>query len=113
MLKGNLNYKSEDQISAIKYIKKLYSGRQTVIKFYNDYTRILFEAKYKSTHGEGIKILTPKEMLERLAIAPAQVKTGNTSENLLNEIRRMIYSLDLAKKITKSVYNIIMNSIKL
>ena len=52
-------------------------------------------------------------MLQRLPIAVAQVKAGNTSENLLNEIRQIIYSLYRAKEITKKVYNNIMNSIKL
>ena len=52
-------------------------------------------------------------MHQRLPIALAQVKAGNTSENLLNEIRQIIYSLNWAKKITKTVYNNIMNSIKL
>ena len=42
-------------------------------------------------------------MLQRLPIALAQVKAGNTSENLLNEIRQIIYSLYRAKEITKSV----------
>ena len=51
-------------------------------------------------------------MLQRLPIALAQVKAGNTSENLLNEIRQIIYSLYWAKEITKGVYNNIMNSIK-
>ena len=51
-------------------------------------------------------------MLQRLAIALAQVKAGNTSENLLNEIRQTIYSLYRAKEITKKVLNIT-NSIKL
>ena len=37
--------------------------------------------KYRSTHGEGLKILTPKQMLQRFPIALAQVKAGNTSEN--------------------------------
>ena len=60
-----------------------------------------------------IKILTSKQMLQRLPIALAQVKAGNTSENLLNEIRQIIYSLYRAKEITKKVYNNIMNSIKL
>ena len=50
-------------------------------------------------------------MLQRLPIALTQVKTGNTSENLLNEIRKIIYSLYQAKEITKRVYNNIMNSI--
>ena len=44
-------------------------------------------------------------MLQRLSIAPAQVKAGNISENLLNEIRQIIYSLYRAKEITKNVYN--------
>ena len=52
-------------------------------------------------------------MLQRLPIALAQVKAGNTTENLLNETRQIIYSLYQAKKITKKVYNNIMNSIKL
>ena len=51
-------------------------------------------------------------MLQRLPIVLAQVKTGSTSENLLNEIRQIIYSLYRAKEITKKVYNKIMNSIK-
>ena len=51
-------------------------------------------------------------MLQRLQIALEQVKVGNTSENLLNKICQIIYSLNLAKEITKKVYNI-MNSIKL
>ena len=52
-------------------------------------------------------------MLQRLPIAFAQIKAGNTSENLLNEIRQIIYSLYLAKEITKNVYNNIMSSTKL
>ena len=51
-------------------------------------------------------------MLQRLPIAHAQVKAGNTSENLLNEIRQSLYSLYRAKEITKKVCNNIMNSIK-
>ena len=44
-------------------------------------------AKQNETKGKGLKILTPKQMLERLSIALAQVKAGNNSENVLNEIR--------------------------
>ena len=43
-------------------------------------------------HGEDRKILTPKQMLQRLPIALAQMKAGNTSENFSNEIRQIIYS---------------------
>ena len=87
--------------------------REKIIKFERDYSVLLSEAKYKAKHGKGLKILTPKQMLQRLPIALAQVKAGNTSENLLNEIRQIIYSLYQAKEITKKVYNNIMNSIKL
>ena len=51
------------------------------------------DAKHKSVHGEGIKILTRNQILQRLSIALAQVKVGNTSANLPNEIRQIIYSL--------------------
>ena len=52
-------------------------------------------------------------MLQKFPMALAQVKAGNTSENLLNEIRKIIYSLYRAKEITKRLYNNIINSIKL
>ena len=58
-------------------------------------------------------MLTPKQMLQRLPIALAHVKAGNTSENLLNEIGQIIYSLYRAKEITKKLYNNIMNSVNI
>ena len=51
-------------------------------------------------------------MLQRLPIALAQVKVGNTSENLLNKVRQVMCSLYWAKQITKKLYNNIMNSVK-
>ena len=52
-------------------------------------------------------------MLQRLTITLTQVKAGNTSENLLNEIRQITYFLYRKKEITNKVYNNIINSIKL
>ena len=52
-----------------------------------------YNAKQNDTKGKGLKILTPEQMIQRLPIALAQVKAGNNSENLLNEIRQIIYSL--------------------
>ena len=69
--------------------------------------------KAKQKYGEGLKILSPKQILQRLPIALAQVKVGNTSKNLLNKIRQVIYSLYREKESTKKVYNNIINSIKL
>ena len=62
-----------------------------------DYSRIVREAKFQTKYGQGLKLFTPKQMLERLATALAQLKAGNTSENVLNEIRQIIYSLHGAK----------------
>ena len=66
----------------------------------------------KVSNHSNTKILTPKQMLERLPIALTQVKAGNTSKNFLNEIRQLKYSLYRPKEITKKVYNNIINSIK-
>ena len=52
-------------------------------------------------------------MLQRLPVTLAQVKAGNTSENLLNKIHQIIYSFYRKKEVTKKVYNNITNSIKL
>ena len=70
------------------------------------------EAKNKATKGTGLKILTPKQMLQRLPIALAQVKAGNNSENLLNEIIEIVFSLYQSKEITKKVYNNIIKSVQ-
>ena len=63
------------------------------------------------TDHSKLKILTSKQMLQRLPIALAQVKAGNNSENLLNEIRQIIYSLYQSKEITKKVCNNLMKSL--
>ena len=68
---------------------------------------------YKTKQGTGLKILTPKQILQRLPIAIAQVKAGNNSENLLNEISQIVYSLYQLKRITKKVYNNIIKSMQL
>ena len=70
-----------------------------------------YNVKQNETKGKGLKILIPKQMLQRLPIALAQVKAGNNSENLLNEIRQIIYSLYQSKEITKKVYNNLMKSL--
>ena len=74
---------------------------------------MMSEAKYRATKGTGFKILTPKQMLQRLPIALAQVKAGNNSESLLNEIRQIVYSLYQSKQITKKVHNNIIKSINI
>ena len=54
--------------------------------------------------GKRLKILIPNQMLSRLAITLAQLKAGNNSEKLKNEIRQLLYSLYRSKKLTKQLY---------
>ena len=69
---------------------------------FNDYARNMFRNIYDlKQEGTGLKILTPKQMLQRLPIALAQIKAGNNSKSLLNEIRQIVYSLYQKKKLPK------------
>ena len=99
----------------IKNLETFYNSREKVINFFRDYIEMLFDANYDAKQNETketrLKISTPKQMLQRLPIALAQVKAGNNSESLLNEIRQIVYSLYQSKQITKKVYNNIIKSI--
>ena len=73
---------------------------------------MILEAKrLAKPEGTGLKIRAPQQILQRLPIALAQIKTGYNSESLSNEIRQIVYSLYQSKKITKKVYNNIIKSI--
>ena len=67
---------------------------------------------YLDSKPSNLKILTPKQILQRLPIALAQIKAANNSESLLNEIRQIAYSLYQPKEVTKKVYNNIIKLIK-
>ena len=112
---GNPDHKSDKQLYTIKNVKNLYDSRQKIMDLFNSYSKIRSEAIYKSkknkTEIKGLKILTTKQMLQRLPIVLAQIKAGNNSENLLNEIRQIIYSLYQSKEITKKVCNNLMKSL--
>ena len=106
----------KQQQDALKNLYSFFEGRERVL---NAFDSKIFPMKIEGTGFSGkvsdhsnLKILTPKQMLQRLPIALAEVKAGSRSENLLNEIRQIIYSLHQAKEITKKAYNNIMNSIK-
>ena len=79
--------KNAEQREVIDNLNKFYKSREEVINFFRDYIEILSDANYYSkqneTEGKGLKILTPKQMLQRLPIALAQVKASNNSESLL------------------------------
>ena len=63
-----------------------------------------FNKEIQKWQGSGLKILTPNQMLSRLPISLAQLKAGNNSEKLKNEIRQLLYSLYRSKKLTKQLY---------
>ena len=110
---GNPKRKNKMQLCTIRNVKNLYNLMQKIIDLFNNSSKLKSESIYRSKHtetkGRGLKILTPKQMRQRLPIALAQVKAGNNSESLLNEIRQIAYSLYKSKQITKKVYNNIIN----
>ena len=63
---------------------------------------MMSEAKVIATKGMGLKILSPKQMVQRLPIAVAQAKAGDNSESLPNEIGQIVYSLYQSKQIPKN-----------
>ena len=111
-----IDKKNTEQKGVINNLKTFYNSREEIINVFRDYIEMLsdanYDAKQNETMGTGLKILTPKQMLQRLLIALAQVKAGNNSESLLNEIRQIVYSLYQSKQITKKVYNNIIKSIQ-
>ena len=66
----------------------------------------------QSQGGYGSKILIPEQMLSRLPISLAQLKAGNNSEKLKNEIRQLLYSLYRSKTLSKTIYEHLINAIK-
>ena len=107
--------KKQEKEIVLKNLYNFFEGREKVLD--------AFESKIFSIKSKGagilnpnhskLKVLTPKQMLQRLPIALAQVKAGNNSESLLNEIRQIVYSLYQSKQITKKVYNNIIKSINI
>ena len=84
IIEGNPKSKSEDQISVIENVQFFFFDfREKIINFLKDYSILLSDAKYKTKHGRGLRILLSKQILQRLPIALAKVKADNTSENLL------------------------------
>ena len=90
--KGN---KNANQKNTLANINIHFNGRNNAIKCIEDYGSMILEVKKlpKEQEGTGLKILTPNQILKRLPIALAQIKSGNNSESLLNESRQSVYSL--------------------
>ena len=91
-LKNEIKKMSEDEIKNEKPYK-IVDIVEKILKF-----------NQQNQEGEGLKILTPNQMLDRLRISLAQLKAGNNSEKRKNEIRQLLYSLYSSQKLTKQMY---------
>ena len=69
-----------------------------------DIVELILNFNERNQEGKGLKILTPNQMLSRLPISLAQLKAGNNSEKLKNEIRQLLYSLYRSKRLTTNIY---------
>ena len=79
--KGN---KNDEQRKTLANINVLFNARNNAIRFIEDYSSMILEAKrLAKQEGTGLKMLTSKQMLQRLPIALAQIKAGNNSQSLI------------------------------
>ena len=114
--------RNEDQVYSVKLaldkmkkiIKNVSENRKFMIeeneKIIDIVERILYFNGLDQS-GKGLKILTPNQMLSRLPITLAQLKAGNNSEKLKNEIRQLLYSLYRSKNLTKQLYKTLIDII--
>ena len=91
----------KDEISAL--------GIREMFEDLPELETVKFAAQGRNQRGQGLKILTPQQMLSRLPISLAQLKAGNNSEKLKNEIRQLLYSLYRSKKLSKAIYRLSIN----
>ena len=76
-----------------------------------DLVQEILEFNGQNQEGQGLEILTPQQMLNRLPISLAQLQTRNNSQKLKNKIRQLLHSLCRSKKLSKTIYNSLMNTI--
>ena len=99
-------YYSAETDECLKYTEEQEKDRK---KFSDEYDS---SGSGLNKKGKGLKILTNKQMLNRLPILLAQIQAGNNSKKLKNEIRQILYSLYRSKVLTKTVYNNLIKSIR-
>ena len=110
-VKGFEDYKAEKELGSVsrnqKKMRRYVKSLKDIVDFYNPQS-----GNVTSKKGEGLKILTNQQMLNRLPILLAQIQAGNNSESLKNETRQILYSLYRSKALTKTVYNKLIKSIR-
>ena len=99
----------KEEIKKMSKEKAEAEDSEAIVKIVED----ILKFNKQNQQGEGIKILTPSQMLSRLPITLAQSKAGNNSEKFKNEIRQLLHSLYRSKNITKQVYNNLIKYIRI
>ena len=101
------NKKKQEKEFVFKNLYKFFEGREILPDGFDSKIFLIKSegSGLLNTDQSKLKILTPKQLLQRLPIVLTQVKVDSSSENLLNEIRQIVYSLYQSKEITKKVYN--------
>ena len=113
-LENDINNMSEDEVEnkKIDYLRDLVRKIVDVSQKLDDMPDLETEEDAeKRQRGQGLKIMTPKEMITRLLILLAQLKAGNNSQKLKNEIRQLLYHLYGSKNLSKTIYNHLINII--
>ena len=105
------HYKSEKEPGSVfpnqKKMRRYVKSLKDIVDLYN-----LKSGSDTSKKGKGLKILTKKQILNRLPILLAQIQAGKNSMKLKNETRQILYSLYRSKALTKTVYNKLIKSIR-
>ena len=96
-LKKDIGNESKDDLKKIEEMHEI-AGIVEIILNFNE----------QNQEGQGLKILTPNQMLSRLPIFLAQSKAGNNSEK---QIKQLLYSLYRSRKLTKQIYKILIDII--
>ena len=90
-------------IDSIKFVLDYVAFDKNTSYNDSDSKQDYFDSEFSETEGSGLKVLTPNQILSRLPITLAQLKAGNNSEKLKNEIRQLLHSLYRSKKLTKQL----------
>ena len=121
MYKTKNTNRNKDLVNVIK--SRLVDLKNEIKKMSEDETEIekpdemvdivekILELNDQNQEGKGLKILTPDQTLSGLPISLAQLKVGNDSEKLKNEVIQLLYSLYRSKKLSKRIYNNLINTI--
>ena len=99
--KKDIGNTSKDDINKIQEINKIADVVGLILEFNNN----------DDQQGKGLNVLTPSQMLSRLTISLAQLKAGNNSEKLENEIRQLLYCLYRSKKLAKQIHKSLIDTI--